>query len=405
MIALPPGVIPVRDLSTREVLYGARSTSYRYEMLTHDPVTGVDSLLGFLDGVEQDGFLRWSAAARVKKSGAITVRDLAAAEQGRLRLADVDLMVTRVRPVLVIEGLPEIPLGVYLLSASKESWSGTGRKFPIDLHDKSSALDQDAIEASFTAAADVPALSVVRQVVESAGEIVAIDESDARTLTAPLVWEAGTSKLTIVNDLLDALGYQALWVDGVGNFRLTRVTRPAERSTRYTMLNDAGGQALMRELADGAESIYLPEWVRDRDLFAVPNKVIAVQAGAGFDEPLSGVATNENPASPFSYQSRGRWIPRVELGVEVPDYSADPDPDALTVAFLEEKARQWLIASSSVQASVSVKCLPIPVELLDAVRFAHAPAGIDARHTVRSLELDLRFDGLMSLELQEVIDL
>ena len=56
-------------------------------------------------------------------------------------------------------------------------------------------------------------------------------------------------------------------------------------------------------------------------------------------------------------------------------------------------------------APVSVTCLPVPVELLEAVRFRNEAAGIDTRHIVRRVGLQLRADGLMTLDLQEVIDL
>jgi hypothetical protein len=391
MSTLPPGVIPIRDLTTREILYGARSTTIRYELLEHNAATGVDSLIGYLDGVRDDGTVRGSAAASVKKSGTLSVLDLPTAAAGLTRIADVDIITTRIRPVLVVDGLPEMPWSVYVVTASPERWSGTGRTFSIELHDKSTVLEQDAVEVTFTAPTGTAVLSIVKTVIESAGERIDIDASDTRTLTSPLVWDAGTSKLKIVNDLLNAIAYNALWVDSVGSFRATATTRPAQRSIRYSALNDDDGQRLMRELADGAESIYGTEWARDRDTYKVPSKVVAIAAGTGAAGPLSGVATNL--AAPVV---RVKVLP----GVEVPEGT-----DASKIAFLEAKARQSLIASSSVQAAVSLKCLPIPLELLDAIRFASAPAGIDARHTVQSYELQLRFDGLMSLELQEVVDL
>ncbi len=405
MIELPAGILPVRDLQTREVLYGARTTTFRYELLSHSPTTGIDSLIGFLDGVQDDGSLKWSAAASVKKSGSLSVRDIVTAKPGLTCVKDIDLVATRIRPVEVIDGLPEMPLGVYVITAAPEQWDATGRTYALELHDKSTVLEQDAIEETFTATSTDPVLEIVRDVIESAGERITVDGSDVRTLPAPLVWPAGTFKLRIVNDLLDAIGYNALWMDGVGAFRATPYVRPALRSIRYSMLNDAEGNRLQRELVDGPESIYTPQWKRDRDAFRVPNKVVAVQAASADAEPLSGVATNEDPASPFSFPSRGVWVTRVVSGVEVPDYSAEVDPVAATEAFLEARARQTLVAASAVQAAVSVQCLPIPVDLLDAVRFASTPAGVDARHTVQSVSIPLRFDGLMGLDLQEVVDL
>lgn len=402
---MPIGAVPVEDLTTRQILYGARTTRFRYELLEHDPATGVDSLVGFLDGVEPGGSLNWSAHASVKKSGTLNIVDLPAAADGLTRIADVNIVTTRIRPVMVIDGLPEIPLSLYVVTASPEKWEATGRTYSVEMHDKSTVLAQDAVEVTYTANTSDTVLEIVRDVIESAGESIAIDGSESRTLLNPMVWEAGTTKLAIVNDLLNAINYNSLWVDGVGAFRVTPYVRPAQRSIRYTVLNDENGERIVRELTDGAESIYQPNWSRDRDTYKVPNKVVTVAQGSESAQPLSGVATNENPDSPYSYPSRGRWIVRPITGVEVPDYSAEVDPDAATEAFLNGVAQRQLIAASAVQARISVSTLPIPVELLDSIRFASTPAGIDARHTTQAVTIPLSYDGLMRLDLQEVIDL
>lgn len=405
MITLPAGIVPVKVQTTRSVLYGERNTTYRYEILSHNPTTGIDSLVGYLDGVEPSGSLEWSSYGTVKKSGDLVVRDIETAQSGKLRIRDVPLTSARIRPVLVIEGLPEIPLGVYLFTAAPEQWDDTGRTLSLDLHEKSTVLDQDVFDESFTADTSTPVLEIIADVIASAGERISVDGSDLRTLPNPLVWDSDEdTKLKIVNDLLEAIGYNSLWMDGQGNFRATPYIRPAQRPVRYAMLTD-DGEALPRELVDGEESIYLPNFARDRDNFRVPNRVRAVQAGTGDAEPLVGVASNEDPSSEFSFAARGRWIVQTIRDVEVPDFSAEADPEAATIAFLEDRAEKFLIAASAVQAAVSVTALPIPVELLEAVRFRNDVAGIDALHVIRRVGLQLRSDGLMTLDLQEVIDL
>ena len=158
---------------------------------------------------------------------------------------------------------------------------------------------------------------------------------------------------------------------------------------------------------DGEQSIYSQEWSRDKDLFDVPNKVIAVQSGTGDVPALVGVWTNTDPSSPFAYTdppvagTRGkRWVTKVLDGVETPAGS-----DAVVVAFLEATAQRSLIASSAVQAAVSVKHLPVPIRVSDVMRFANVPAGIDARHVVTSIRLDANPLGLMETSLEEVLDL
>jgi len=210
-----------------------------------------------------------------------------------------------------------------------------------------------------------------------------------------MVWPAGTTKLQIVNDLLSALNYNSLWVDGNGSFQATPYVLPADRSQTYELLN------LPRELVDGEKSIYGKDWTRDRDLFNVPNKVTAVQSATGDKAALTGTYTNTDPDSPFSYAARGdRWKTKTLEGVETPEGT-----DSEVIAFLEAVARRSLIASSSVQATVEVKCLPIPVRVGDVLRFANVPAGIDARHVLTSIELDAHPTGLMALKLRELVSL
>jgi hypothetical protein len=197
------------------------------------------------------------------------------------------------------------------------------------------------------------------------------------------------------------MNYSSLWVDGVGNYRATPYVVPAARPIGYELLNGVD-----RELVDGETSIYAEAWSRDRDLFKVPNRVVTVQSGSGDDEPLTGLAENtttdvNDPTYPFSYAARGnRWLVRVVDGVEVPDGTI-PQQEA----YLDARARASLIASSSVQAAVQLKHLPIPVRVGDVVRFANAPAGIDKRHVLTSIDLEAHPAGLMSSTLQEVVDL
>lgn len=397
-VPLPSGIVPVRDLTTGDILYGDRVTSYRWEVLQH--AAGVDTLAGYLDGViEPSAHLDWSLYEAVKGSGGLKVKDLATAKSGLTRIGDVVLTSARIRPVLLVDGLPEIPLGVYLFTAAPEEWSGAGRVYGLELLDRNTVLDQDLVEESYVVAAGTRLLDAVVDVVVSAGETIVVDDNPA-TLANAAVWPAGTSKLQIANDLLDTLNYSSLWVDGVGNYRATPYVVPAARGTDYELLN------LKRELVDGETSIYSETWSRDRDLFKVPNKVITVQAGTADAEPRTGLATNTtsdvgSPTYPFSYAARGnRWLTKFIDGVEVPDGTVGEID-----AYLDAKAQASLIASSSVQAAVKVRHLPIPVRVGDVVRFANVPAGINARHVFTSINLEAHPTGLMSSTLQEVVDL
>jgi len=394
MITLPTGVVPVRSLTTDEILYGDRVTSYRWEVLSH--AGGVDTLDGYLDGVVQgSASLSEQLYASVKGSGNLKVADLDKAQSGFMRVRDLVLTKARLRPVLIIEGLPEIPLGVFLIAAAPEEWSDTGRVLSLELLDRSTVLDQDAVDETYTVAAGTKILSAISAVISSAGESIDVDATVADALSSAMVWPTGTTKLQIVNDLLGAMNYDSLWVDGDGQFQATPYVLPADRSPIYELLN------VVRELVDGEKSIYGNEWTRDQDLFDVPNKVIAVQSGTGDAAALSGTYTNTDVDSPFSYPSRGnRWLTKVLEGVETPEGT-----EAEVIAFLEAAARRSLIASSSVQATVEVECLPIPVRVGDVIQFKNVPAGIDKRHVVTEKTPAANPLGLMKLKLQELVSL
>lgn len=385
-------IIPVRDLTTQEVLYGDRITTYRWEVLEHS--NGVDQLVGILDGVAV-GSLQWVQNAQVKGAGHVEVIDLDAAATGMLRIGELTLESARLRPVCSIQGLPETPLGVFLVSAAEEQWEGTGRTWSLELLDRCTVPAQDAFEESYAVPAGTLILEEVASILGTCNEYIAVDVTSTKTTSSGMAWEAGTSKLKIINELLDVAGYNALWMDGYGNFQTTPRVLPADRSIQYEVLG------VPRELRDGTQAIYRPEWTRNRDSFEVPNKVIAVQAAGGEDaEALVGVWTNEDPASPYSYISRGRWIPRTLDSVECPE-GTDPE----IIAFLEARARATLIQASAIQAEVKVEHLPIPIRVSDVLRFSHTRAGVDARHVVTGIQLDTTSLGLMKSTLQEVISL
>lgn len=366
-VTLPAGLVPVRELSTDEIMTGNRYTRYRFELLSK-----TEAALGMLTGVE-GGSLDWTANASIHAGGAIDVVDVG---------QTVDWLNDRVKPYLVIDGLPEEPLGVYLAAEAPQVWGGTGRSWPVKLLDKTAILDQDEIGATYALDAGTVITTAVVDLIESTGETNIAVTPSAATLSAPLAWDPGTSKLRIVNDLLAVANYFSLFCDGAGQYRGEPYVRPAARPIRY-------------EFLDGQNSIYSPDFVRDVDLFAIPNTVIAIGKGDGVAEALTSTAVNDDPGSPYSTVSRGRTITKTLTGVEAADQTT-----------LDDYARRRLIEATSPTSSVDVAHAPVPgLSFNTAVRLRRVPAGIDARHVIT--KTSLRFDptALATSTLQEVIDL
>ena len=384
-------ILPILSLSTEEVLYGDRVTSYRWEILQN--TNGNDVLVGVLDGVSS-GSLSWVQNAAVKGSGRISVVDLDEASSGMLKISDLSLESVRIRPVCVIEGLPENPLGVFLISSATEEWEDTGRVWSISMLDKCTVPSQDVVEETYAVASGANVLQAVRDLLATTGESITVNLSNSPTTSRGMVWDPGTSKLTIINDLLSVAGYSSLWIDGIGNFKATPRVLPADRPINYEVLG------FPRELLYGENSIYEPSWSLDRDSFKVPNKVIAIQSSTGSAAALTGTWTNTDASSPYSYAARGRWITHVVTDVDCPAGTSGE-----ITAFLQSRARAVLVQMSSVQATVKVTHLPIPMVVGDVLRFSHEDAEVDSRYVVTNIELDASSTGMMRSTIQEVVSL
>lgn len=302
-------------------------------------------------------------------------------------------MHARVRPVLMIDGVPEKPLGVFIPSAPAEQWSEGGGTQQIELLDRTSILSQDCVERTYSIKAGTKVISQVRRLIGSTGEKPGAISDSGRTLKSGLTWPPGTSKLTIINELLEAADFFALWTDGNGQFRVQKYVEP-----RY--------RPMKRQFLDDDSSIYIPTFSTDTDVYSIPNKVIVTAQGSGSGEGYVGIATNENPDSPYSYQNRGRWVVDTVQGIEV----ADPDPDdpgeggadgqKAVNDYAKRRLRQLTSAAST---SIQIQHAPIPGLMVnDVVRFRRGPAEVDGLFAVTKTSIDFDPKELAKTTLTEV---
>lgn len=344
-----------------------RTSSVSVELLTE-----TEAPAGTLDGV-RGGSVVYTAAKSVHGSAALTVADNGQA---------VDWLTARIRPVVTIDGYGDTALGVFLVSEAPESWGDTGRVWAIKFLDKCTILDQDPVDAAYALDAGSVVTDEIVTLIESTGETNHAITPSTATLANPLVWPAGTTKLQIVNDLLSVINYFSLFTNGEGQFRGEPYVKPASRPTVWDFL-------------DGANCIYLPTFTKDVDLFAIPNKVLAITQGDGTTAALTSTATNTDPTSPYSTVSRGRTITRTITGVEAADQ-----------ATLDAFAERRLIELTTPTASVEIQHAFVPdVAFNRAVRFRRTPAGIDGRHVVSKTEVSLDPTALAKSTLTEVVDL
>lgn len=346
--------------AVRRVLTGHRVESWRVDLLAAD-----DTPLGMLDGVS-GGSLDYSVHATIRGTGSLTVAGDA--------VTGVPWHQVRVQPwcILTDPGTGQVhewPLGVYLPTTPRVRHTDTGPAAEVELYDKLVVLDQDKLAETWTVDAGRVLTEAVAEVIAAAGETrVAITPSSATVATA-MVWEAGTSRLRVVNDLLDAGNYFSLWADGYGVLRAAPYVVPARRGVAW-------------DFHDDHESVYTPELDLEQDAFEVPNLVVLVGTTSGETEAPKAEARNEDPASPWSFQSRGRWITHHETGVE-----------AASVTVLGDLAARRLVELSQVTATFEVEHAWVPLALNDAVSLRNQGAGVDVRCVVQAQSLSWDTDN------------
>lgn len=314
------------------------------------------------------GKVSFSAGSRLHSSGSLTIEG---------PVEGIDWLKDLVKIEINVNG-QSWPLGAFVFASPKQSYSDGRASWSVELLSTLSLLDQQVLESPLS----VPAGTLVTQYLGSLlGGVwrlpLSIEPSERR-LSQPIVWEAGKSYLSVANDLLGAIGYWALYVDEGGTLRAVPYVRPAARPVVWTF-------------AEGALSIHSPAWDREQDIAAIPNKVICLGQGSADAPGLVGVATLSDPASPYSFARRGRWVTKVVKGVEAASQEA-----------LNEIARRKLIEASTPQATMDVEFLPMPLSVNSVVGWKSQ--GADTRAVVSKWSLRLHPTALCRATLKEVVD-
>lgn len=327
-----------------------------------------DRVIRPLDGVT-GGEVTLSNSTRLRASGSLDLTEAC---------GDVDWMSQRVRIDYTANG-QSWGLGVFLLSAPTRSYSEAGSTWSVDLSSPLALPDADCVDRTYTVKAGTNLVDAAAGLLRETGLARLSITPSTAVASSDIVYDPGKSRLTIANELLAAAGYWSAHPDGEGQVHLDPYVRPAARGVAY-------------DFRDGARSVHLPEWERELDTASVPNKVVLVSEGSQEKAALVGVATNEDPASLYSFQARGRWIVDTQTGVE-----------AANQASIDSQARRRLIDVSTPSASITLQHMPVPIQPNQVVGFSSQ--GHSAQGVVREISYTLDPTALVKTKLLEVTDL
>lgn len=356
---------PVYPIGGKDPLLDHRDESWRWDILTLK-----EAPAGTLDGVEA-GTLEFNVNATIRGGGNLTWSGLDEPNWSQILLQPWYVLRTAEMEI-------SWPRGVFIPAAPVDAHTDTGKTVDVELYDKLLILDQDKTDSTTTIGKFINVVEAIRTVIGSAGQTRHAIEDNPQVLRSAMVWEAGTSKLRIVNDLLAAVNYFSLWCDGYGVYQGSPYKAPAARP-------------IVRRFVDNKDSIYTPDFTHDRDMFNIPNKVIEIGRGDGDTPGLVATATNEDPDNPYSYPSRGRWIVHV-----------DTDVEATSQAVLDGIATRRLRELAQVASAVDFTHAHVPLELNDVVEFERGDRAVKLRATVQTMSISTTPGDLVQTKIREV---
>lgn len=279
-------------------------------------------------------------------------------------------------------GIVKFPLGVFLLSTPprKVNLSGVVVR-EVEAYDQLQILIDDKIDTRYIVGLAANYITAVAALLTSAGITHQYLVPTDKILPNTRDWAPGTSKLEIINDLLSAINYGALWFNEDGYAIAQPYISPAVRPEEYIYRDDD-------------KSVIFPNVEQGLDLFGVPNKWIAIVSEPDRD-PLVSTYTNTNANSPTSTVSRGRTITDVREGAQAADQ-----------ATLDDCVQQVAFEASQIYEKVTMETAIMPQHShADVLRLEYSKLGIGAKFSETGWEMDLKAGGRMKHQIRRMVNI
>lgn len=227
---------------------------------------------------------------------------------------DVSLLTDELRPVIVIDG-QSYPLGMYKCSTSYKLGTKYGGMLDIEAYDRTWLAKAKRTETLLHLSAGSNYVTTIEQLLAQAGIVMVISTPSTAKLSCDREdWKTGTDYLTIVNTLLQEIGYSELWCDAEGYAHIEPYSPPsADRIVRHYSSRDI------------RRTTIFPDYSEETDLFDAPNVFICICSNPELPSPLVATAVNDSPLSSKSVYKRGM---RICETVNVPQVA---DQEALQV--------------------------------------------------------------------------
>lgn len=207
-------------------------------------------------------------------------------------------------------------LGAYLTSVPTREVGTSTPSFDVTGFDILHWLNTP-VGDSYAVEEGVGYLDAIKEILDAQGlQYVIQEDASTETLPSPRVWPLAdkVTWLTIVNDLLGAVGYRGLYSDPDGRLRAERYLAPRDRGPEWTYDTDPSYGMLGQRRGE------------ELDLFEAPNRWVFVRSNnVDGDAPVAGngVYTVDNFTNgPTSQQARGGRVITTIRDLDVADHAS-----------------------------------------------------------------------------------
>lgn len=306
----------------------------------------------------------------------------------RGRPLQVDWVADEINPVLIIDGV-ESSLGILMPSTITSSRDQATKTINLQAFDRCWRLRDTKVENSIYFAAGTLYLDAVEDLIAAAGiPDVIRTASDASLAEAREDWQAGTSYLSIVNQLLSEINYKQLWFNEDGVPVLEPKMLPTAQNIKHVFTDKRTDP---RNRFETSLIRISPTITKETDMYSSPNVFICICSNADKSEGMMAMAENRNPQSPLSISRRGRRIVSVVNVKNIASQSA-----------LQSYANNLLSESMIGGETVSIETSLIPgLGVDDPVAITAEDA--DGICVERSWSMQLQPGGRMTHTLERVV--
>lgn len=319
------------------------------------------------------GNVRFSASDEIQRTASFEFMDE----------STVNWLTDQIQPVMEVDtqgGWAEFPLGVFVPSTPTRSADGDNLHYTVEAYDRTIFAKEDCIIDRAFYAQNTPYLDVVQQLLLSAGISDVQVTGSSLLLPTDREWDAGTSKLEIINTLLSEINYRPLSINAEGSAILAPYRSASADNITY------------RYRADELSVLHRPA-SSTTDFYNVPNIFVAVVSNAD-QETLRSVYVNDNPSSELSTVRRGR---NIVSDLYKPDAIAGQDE-------LDAYIQRIAFEQSQVYESVEITTALMPIHEANEILEIRHPEVSGIFEEV-GWEMVLQAGGEMSHSLRRVISI